>query len=52
MGVFKMDNNFIEVENKDLRKEVKRLNKLVDELMNENKAYRRVIKNWKDEKIG
>lgn len=44
-----MDINFLETENIELRKEIQRLNKLVDELLNENKAYKAVVRNWKEE---
>ena len=44
-----MDVNFLEVENVELRKEIQRLNKLVDELLNENKAYETVVRNWKED---
>lgn len=42
-----IENQNMEIEDKD--KEIARLNKLVDELLNENKAYKRVIEKWENE---
>ena len=37
------------MEIEDKNKEIARLNRLVDELLNENKAYKRVIEKWENE---
>ena len=42
-----IENQKMEIEDKN--KEIARLNKLVDELLNENKAYKRVIEKWEKE---
>lgn len=42
-----IENQKMEIEDKD--KEISRLNKLVDELMNENKSYKKVIEKWRKE---
>lgn len=42
-----IENQKMEIEDKN--KEIARLNKLVDELLNENKEYKRVIEKWEKE---
>lgn len=42
-----IENQKMEIEDKD--KEISRLKKLVDELLNENKGYKKVIEKWREE---